>query len=161
VSSRRAREPKGWFAGEDGALALLGERARRHGPADGDGEASAEDDEGALEDDQNDGETLYRTEVVVDRVGEFVHPVTVELVFEDGERLRHHWDGRTRWTRLVEERGSRLAWAEVDPDHLMELDVDPLNNSRRVEPETSPAAKILVHLLFWLQNAFAAAAVVG
>ena len=32
--------------------------------------------------------------IVVERRGEFIHPVTVELVFEDGEIVRQEWDGR-------------------------------------------------------------------
>ena len=91
---------------------------------------------------------------MIDRTGEFIHPVTIELVFDDGERIRHEWNGRSRWFRIVDERPAKLVSAEVDPDHVMVLDVDPLNNSRRLEPNRGPTAKVLVHMLFWLQNLF-------
>ena len=39
----------------------------------------------------------YRTTVVVRRFGEGVFPVDVRVVFENGEEVRWHWDGRDRW----------------------------------------------------------------
>ncbi len=125
-------------------------------------EAEVEDagDDDAGDDDDGDNE-LYRSEVVVERRGEFVHPVTVELVFEDGERLRHEWDGESRWIKYVEIRESKLFSAEVDPDRVMTLDVDPLNNSIRLERDAKPAAKMLTHIVFWLQNLFELTAIVG
>jgi hypothetical protein len=61
----------------------------------------------------------------------------------------------------VEIRPSKLLSAEVDPDHIMSLDVDPLNNSIRLERNSTPAAKMLAHIVFWLQNFFELTAVVG
>jgi hypothetical protein len=163
VRSSREPEPRGWFRNEDGELSLLGEIDRPHGigeppPGSEDsGETAAE--EPAEEDEEDD--RPYLTEVTVDRLGEFVHPVTVELVFEDGACLRRSWDGRDRWVRYRMVRPAKLVSVEIDPERLMLLDVDPLNNSRRLEPDRTPAAKVLVHLMFWLQNLFALSAVVG
>ncbi|HSN55417.1 MAG TPA: M1 family aminopeptidase [Candidatus Sulfomarinibacteraceae bacterium] len=165
ASSSRDRGSHGWFRDEEGGMTLLGEIDRPHADEHADGPGHDEpgsDAEGAKDGDDSDAEdTLYRSVVVVDRVGEFVHPVTVELVFADGETLRREWDGRDRWLRIVEERPAKLVSAEVDPEHLMVLDVDPLNNSRRLEPDRRPATKLLAHLVFWLQNLFAVTAVVG
>jgi hypothetical protein len=154
VRSRRQEDSVGWFWGEDGQKTLLGVGDRH---AD-DTKAKPEEAEPAGDDEQPD---TYRTEVVVDRRGEFVHPVTLELVFDDGTVTRHHWDGRTRWKRFVEIRPARLASAEVDPDHEMFLDSDPINNSRRLEEDVRGPAKMLVHMVFWLQNLFQTAAMVG
>ncbi|HNX50251.1 MAG TPA: M1 family metallopeptidase [Thermoanaerobaculaceae bacterium] len=103
----------------------------------------------------------YRNVVVVERLGEFVHPVTVQLVFADGQVERHEWDGRERWQRFESLQKVKLVSAQVDPDDVMALDVNRLNNSRLLKPRRAPASKLLVHLLFWLQNLLAATALLG
>jgi hypothetical protein len=149
--SRRHKEPTGWFWDHDGKRALLGVGNRDD---DEDGESSDADD-------ADDEDKVYRSEIVVDRRGEFIHPVTVELVFDDGEVLRHRWDGRSRWKKYVEIRPAKLVSAEVDPDDLLVLDVDQLNNSRRLEEDSRATAKMITHLVFWLQNLFQMTAMVG
>jgi hypothetical protein len=97
--------------------------------------------------------TVYRSEVVVRRNGGAVFPVEVLLVFEDGSRLRRRWDGRYRWRLFVEERPAKLAWAEVDPDRVLALDLFPSNNSRRLEPGGRLAAvKWASKWLVWFQD---------
>ena len=83
--------------------------------------------------------------------------MTVELVFDDGHVERHDWDGEDRWTRWTVDRAARLVSAELDPDHLLILDVNRVNNSRLLEPRAAPRYKLLTHVLFWLQNLFEAA----
>ena len=112
------------------------------------------------EDDENENTTLQER----DRgraAGEFIHPVTVELVFDDGETIRHQWDGRSRWKKFIEIRPAKLVSAEVDPDNLLILDVDQLNNSIRLEKSAQPATKMITHLVFWLQNVLQLSAMVG
>jgi hypothetical protein len=150
--SRRFDEPRGWFWDEDGRKTLLGVADRHRDVDDADDRDSAEN--------EDDGE-MYRTEITVERRGQFVHPVTVELVFEDGENMRHQWDGRARWKKYVVIRPAKLVSAEIDPDHLLALDIDPLNNSRRLEKNRKPAAKMITHLVFWLQNLFQLTSMVG
>ena len=97
--------------------------------------------------------TVYRTEVVVRRNGGAVFPVEVLLVFEDGTETRRQWDGRYRWRLFVEERPAKLAWAEVDPDRVLALDIHPSNNSRRLEPRGRlPAIKWASKWLIWFQD---------
>ncbi|MHC4816334.1 MAG: M1 family metallopeptidase, partial [Planctomycetota bacterium] len=97
--------------------------------------------------------TVYRTEVVVRRNGGAVFPVDVLLAFEDGSEVRHHWDGRYRWRLFVEERPARLAWAEVDPDRVLALDLYPSNNSQRLEPRAAlPAVKWASKWMIWFQD---------
>jgi hypothetical protein len=107
-------------------------------------------------------ETLpgWESEVVVQRLGGVRLPVTVELVFAGGERVRRQWDGEDRWIRY-RITGPQLAWAEVDPDEVQLLDVDRLNNSRRTEPDRRASRRWAQRARFWVQNlleAFAALA---
>jgi len=144
ASSAKVAEDRGWFWEEEGEKVLRG------------GDEDAEEDG-----DDDDAGVGYRSEVVVERRGGFRHPVTIEMVFENGERTRRTWDGQRRWLRWVEVRPERLATVEVDPDGVLALDVNRLNNSRRMEPETTPSRKVWVELVFWLQNLFEAASLVG
>jgi hypothetical protein len=116
-----------------------------------------EDDDEA--ENEGDAETRrWRSEVVVYRWGEFIHPVTVEMRFDDGTTLRREWDGRARWARWRFEGPAELVAAEVDPDHLMALDVDRVNNGRLAEPERTPVVAMAADLLYWIQSLFNAAA---
>ena len=52
----------------------------------------------------------YHTEVMVQRRGEALFPVDVQVMFDDGSRVREHWDGRERWKLYTwgPERGGRV-----------------------------------------------------
>ena len=84
--------------------------------------------------DGDDEAELYRTEVVVQRRGAARFPVEVLMVFEDGSEVKKAWDGHARWKLYVEERGSKLAYAVVDPERKLMLDLYYTNNSKRLEP---------------------------
>lgn len=88
------------------------------------------------------GAAQYRDTVVVRRKGDFILPVTVEVVFADGSRVREQWDGVDRWTRFTYLRGAKIVSAEVDPDHLIPLDVNAFNNSITTHENNLPARKL-------------------
>jgi hypothetical protein len=99
------------------------------------------------------GERLagWESEVVVRRLGGVALPVFTDLVFADGQRARLRWDGQERWVRFRAV-GPRLAWAEVDPEETLLLDVDRLDNSRRVEADRRASRRWGQRLRFWIQN---------
>ncbi len=97
-------------------------------------------------------ETRFQSEVLVRRNSDAWMPVDVLLTFEDGHTALKHWDGKARWTRFFEEYKSRLAKAEVDPDHKIEIDVNWANNSETVKGDSRPAVKWFSHVLFALQG---------
>jgi len=84
----------------------------------------------------------YLSTVYLRRKGDFVLPVTVEVVFQDGTRLRDHWDGIDRWKKFSYVRNSKVISAEIDPDHSVLLDVDLFNNSYTEESNGVPARKL-------------------
>ena len=84
----------------------------------------------------------YLDTVVLRRRGDFILPVTVEIVFEDGTRIREVWDGVDRWHRFTYTRTSKILSAEVDPDHVILLDRNFFNNSITTRPNTLPERKI-------------------
>ncbi|MBN1222878.1 MAG: M1 family metallopeptidase [Candidatus Aminicenantes bacterium] len=86
-------------------------------------------------------EPLYRNEVTVVRKGEIVFPQEILVTFENGEEVREEWDGRGRWKKYVYERSFRLKSAQIDPEGKMVLDIDTINNSAVLKPNTNVPLK--------------------
>jgi aminopeptidase N len=95
----------------------------------------------------------YQTRVVVRRYGEGIFPVDVRVVFENKEEERWHWDGKDRWKMFEVSKTVRAAYAEVDPDHVLLLDMSYTNNSMTLAPHSGRAArKWSLAWLIWLQD---------
>jgi hypothetical protein len=127
----RVRAPRGIL--EDGAAATV----------------SLPEAEGA--DDEAETEGPWRSLVTVRRRGQIALPVEVELQFEGGRTERRAWDGRESWARFEVTGPDRLVAAVVDPDDVLALDVNRLNNARRVEPDTRTADYWGARLTFWFE----------
>jgi len=96
-------------------------------------------------------DTVYQSYVSVHRKGDFMMPIEVEITFDNGEKVREHWDGQSRWTRFGYQKKAKVVSAEVDPDHTILLDHDYFNNSRVVEPNSKPTSKLSSYWLFITQ----------
>jgi hypothetical protein len=110
----------------------------------------------------------YRTTILVRRLGEAEFTGTsvprtepfesgrgVELLvrFADGSTRVDRWDGRDRWKTFEYESAARAQSAEVDPRHVLLLDVNRTNNSIAVEPTMLLAAsKWAARWSLWLQD---------
>jgi hypothetical protein len=84
----------------------------------------------------------YLSTVYVHRKGDFILPVTAEIVFDDGTRLRERWNGVDRWTKFTYTRNAKIVSAEIDPDHTVLLDSNLFNNSYTTVRNPIPARKI-------------------
>ncbi len=101
---------------------------------------------------KDDKDTVYRCYVWLQRKEDFVMPVEVEIKFENGEKLREHWDGVSRWVKLGPyEKKTKIASAEIDPDHKIQIDRNGFNNSYRVEANGKPVSKLSNYFLFMSQ----------
>jgi len=100
------------------------------------------------------GETEYISNVWIQRKGEFVMPIDVEIKFDNGEKVREHWDGQERWVRYEYRKKAKLESAEIDPDHKICFDRNNFNNSQTAEPNSAPANK-LVHYWEFASQLFA------
>ncbi|HEX7140340.1 MAG TPA: M1 family metallopeptidase [Vicinamibacterales bacterium] len=95
----------------------------------------------------------FRSSVTVRRYGEATFPVDVRVTFDDGERVTEHWDGADRWKRYSYVRPASVVSAEVDPDHVLLLDVNYTNNSKTLQPSTMRAAtKWSLKWMVWLED---------
>jgi hypothetical protein len=138
VDTRRLPEPQGLVEGNGKPLTVSAEEAARR---------EKEADRAKTR--------LWESTVLVRRRGEVVLPVEVELRFEGGARDRRAWDGQDRWIRYRVTRPERLLSAHVDPDGKLALDVDALNNAKRVAPDGRASAQWAGRALFWVQQILA------
>jgi hypothetical protein len=107
---------------------------------------------------KGDKDTVYQSTVWLQRKGDFVMPVEVEVKFSNGETIREHWDGQSRWVKFQYEKKAKIESAEIDPDHKILIDRDNFNNSRRAEANGKPARKLTNYWLFvtqWVGQALA------
>jgi hypothetical protein len=95
--------------------------------------------------------TVYQSYVSVHRKGDFVMPIDVEIKFDNGETVREHWDGQSRWTRFSYQKKAKVVSAEIDPDHTVHIDRNNLNNSYVVKGNGKPTYKISNYWLFLTQ----------
>jgi hypothetical protein len=103
-------------------------------------------------------DTEYQSYVSVHRKEDFVMPIDVEIKFDNGEKIREHWDGKDRWTRFSYVKKAKVASVEIDPDHTVQIDRNNFNNSYIVEPNTKPTYKLSNYWLFisqWFGQALA------
>ena len=91
---------------------------------------------------KNKKQIQYLSTVYLHRKGDFLLPVTAEIVFDDGTRLREHWDGIDRWTKFTYTRNAKILSVEIDPDHVTLLDKNLFNNSYITTPNNIPARKL-------------------
>jgi aminopeptidase N len=101
-------------------------------------------------------DTVYQSYVSVHRKEDFVMPVAIQVKFDNGETLREHWDGQSRWKRFGYQKKAKVISAEIDPDHTIQLDRNDFNNSYTVEPDPKPASKLSNYWLFitqWVSQA--------
>jgi hypothetical protein len=100
----------------------------------------------------------WRSTVLVRRRGEIVLPVDLELRYESGRVLRMPlrdeaggaWSGL--WRRVERVDRERLQSATLDPGDRLVLDVDHLNNSRRVRSDGRAADRWGARWLFTLEQ---------
>ncbi len=163
VRSERADEPRGVFGAGAERTTVTTKQAREK-----EEQADAR------------GGRPWRSTVMVRRRGEVTLPVSLRLVYEggttqtvalleregdggsveqagilEGSTTSEPWRGRFKRLELTSER--RLVSATVDPDDQLKLDVNRLNNARRVEPDGRAASRWGTRFVFWLQQVLALA----
>ncbi|MGC2060735.1 MAG: M1 family aminopeptidase, partial [Candidatus Sulfotelmatobacter sp.] len=100
---------------------------------------------------KDDKNTVFRSYVWLQRKGDFVMPVDVEIKFDNGDKIREHWDGASRWTKFMYEKKAKVESAEIDPDHKIQIDRNDFNNSYTAEGHGKPARKLANYWLFMTQ----------
>jgi Peptidase family M1 domain len=87
-------------------------------------------------------DTVYQSYVAVQRKGDFVMPMVIEIKFDNGEKVREQWDGANRWIRFSYQKKAKVVSAELDPDHTVQFDRNIFNNSYVADENAKPANKL-------------------
>jgi hypothetical protein len=96
---------------------------------------------------------VYRTTVVVRRLGSGLFPVDVLVTFGNGEQARVKWSGRPRWEQFTFDRPAKAVSAQIDPERVLLLDPYYTNNSKTLEPAADAAStKWSLRWMIWLQD---------
>ena len=91
--------------------------------------------------------------VVVRRYGDGIFPVDVRVTFDDESATTEHWDGRDRWHAFRYRRAAAVRSVQIDPDHVLLLDVNYTNNSWAAQPLAAfTARKWSLRWLTWLEE---------
>jgi hypothetical protein len=97
-------------------------------------------------------ERLYTSTVTVRQRGQARIPASIRVSFEDGSELIEQWDGRSASVVLHYTRSARAVSAEVDPERVVLLDLNLINNSRTTRPSDLPAWSVATRLALVLQT---------
>lgn len=79
--------------------------------------------------------------VAIRRNGDGVFPIDVKVSFADGSSVVEHWNGASTWTSFSYRRAARVTQVDVDPNHVLLLDINMTNNSWTATPQTRGAMK--------------------
>ncbi len=97
------------------------------------------------------GQTEYVSNLWIHRKNDFVFPVELDVKFDNGEKIREHWDGQDRWVRYTYQKRTRVQSVEIDPEHHVEFDRNNFNNSYVVKAVTAPGRKLVNYWTFCSQ----------
>lgn len=97
------------------------------------------------------GVTEYVDNVWIQRKQDFVLPVDVEIKFDNGEKVREHWDGQDRWARYEYRKKAKVESVEIDPDHMIFIDRNQFDNSYIPESRHSATHKLMNYYAFLSQ----------
>ncbi len=94
---------------------------------------------------------MYLSGVNIRRLGTFIFPVKLEVVFDNGDTLWEEWDGVDLWKKFRYTKPAKLISAAIDPDKKIPIDVNYTNNSRFIKTHNIGVNKLAIRFLFWIQ----------
>jgi hypothetical protein len=101
---------------------------------------------------KEDENTVYKSRVVLHRLGEVIMPIEILVHFENGEEKIETWDGKDRSFELNYEGTNKVEWAQIDPEEKVFMDENFINNSYTTKPEKTVRHKFGATFMLWVQN---------
>lgn len=95
---------------------------------------------------------VYESAVQIQRKGDGIFPVEIEIKFEKEKPFTYHWDGEERWIKYRFRGPHELEYAAVDPQNKIVLDLNRLNNSRTIVKQSRAITRWSSRWLFVMQN---------
>jgi hypothetical protein len=109
--------------------------------------------EATTESEGRESTTNVTTEIVLERQGDGIFPVTARVTYEDGTSTFHSWDGRSAQTSFTVESSTRVTRVEIDPGHVVMLDANFTNNSFVVDTDDRGPLRIATEYGLFFQHA--------
>lgn len=94
----------------------------------------------------------YKSSVVLHRIGEFIMPCEIRIVFSDNSEKIEYWDGKARSKSFEYVGSKKIISAEIDPQLKNFMDVDLINNSMKVDGSSNVFIKYTAKIIFWFEN---------
>lgn len=104
--------------------------------------------------DDNESKVNYTCKVIVNRLGELVVPQKVKITFADGEEVLEEWNGKARSYEFEYVRAEKIVKAEIDPDNIISMDINLINNSKVVKKDKDVVWKYFSKVMMSFQSVF-------
>jgi hypothetical protein len=99
----------------------------------------------------SESDSLYKSVVELERVGEVMLPVDVLIHFKNGDEVRESWDGKSRYKDFVYTGARMIEWVKIDPEFKIRMDVNYINNSMTSDPDRVPVRRLTNKLISFMQ----------
>jgi hypothetical protein len=99
----------------------------------------------------SDNDSLYDAVVELERLGEVMLPVDVQIHFKNGAEVIESWDGKSRFRDFKYTGKGMVEWVKVDPEYKIVMDVNYINNSMTLNPDRVPIRRITGKLTTLIQ----------
>lgn len=95
---------------------------------------------------------VYRSKVIVNRLDEMILPQTVRFTFDNGDEITEQWDGIERSFEWVYERNAKIIRAELDPENIILMDTNKVNNIRTSKQDNDYISKYMLKVMMTFQT---------
>lgn len=96
-------------------------------------------------------DSLYTSKAQLERIGDVKLPVTVLIHFDNGDEILELWDGKSRYKDFEYKGYRQIEWVKIDPEYLIKMDVNFVNNSMTTEPDRASLHRIANKLVAFMQ----------
>jgi len=96
-------------------------------------------------------DSVYRSEVQLERIGEVMLPVEILIHFNNGDEVWETWDGKSRYKDFTYTGTRKIVWVKIDPEYKITMDVNYINNSLTEDPDPVPLRRMTNKLITYLQ----------
>ena len=96
-------------------------------------------------------DSVYKSVVELERLGEIKLPVDVMIHFNNGDTIMETWDGRERFKDFTYSGTSQVDWVKIDPEYKLRMDVNFTNNSKTDKSDLVPIKRYINKFIIFTQ----------
>ncbi len=89
------------------------------------------------------GKKLFLSSVLLEKDGDLIFPVDIEVSFKDGKKIMERWDGKGNWVKFIYKRDSEINKVVIDPHQKFLLDGNIFNNSLLLKKNRASFFKVM------------------